>query len=137
MGTSIRPDISKKNPYWIDRHRYYELKHFCLQYPSYKKFYFSLDGYSPKSALQSSGIERQVDPTSMTAAKRLSYLNRINMIETAAKEADVVIGDYILIAVTKGLSYEHMRARYSVPCCKDVYYNVYRRFFWLLSEARQ
>ena len=31
------PDISKKNPYWIDRERYYELKHFCLQYRYWKR----------------------------------------------------------------------------------------------------
>lgn len=33
MGTVIRPETSKKNKYWIPRHRYHELKHFCLQYP--------------------------------------------------------------------------------------------------------
>lgn len=43
MGTTIRPEISKKNRYWIDKHRYYELKHFCLQYPTWKKAYLSLD----------------------------------------------------------------------------------------------
>ena len=32
-----RPELSKKSPYWIDKHRYYELKHFCLQYPLWKK----------------------------------------------------------------------------------------------------
>lgn len=34
MGTNIRPELSNKSPYWIERHRYYELKHFCLQYPA-------------------------------------------------------------------------------------------------------
>lgn len=24
MGTTIRPELSEKNPYWIERHRYYE-----------------------------------------------------------------------------------------------------------------
>lgn len=38
MGTTIRPELSEKNPYWIERHRYYELKHFCLQYPIWKYF---------------------------------------------------------------------------------------------------
>lgn len=27
-----RKTLSKKNPYHISKHRYYELKHFCLQY---------------------------------------------------------------------------------------------------------
>ena len=28
MGTTIRPELSEKNPSWIDRQRYYDLKHF-------------------------------------------------------------------------------------------------------------
>lgn len=33
MRNDMRPELSQKNPYWIGKHRYYELKHFCLQYP--------------------------------------------------------------------------------------------------------
>ena len=39
MATTIRPELSEKNPYWIEKHRYYELKHFCLQYPIWRKAY--------------------------------------------------------------------------------------------------
>ena len=39
MSTTIHPEVSEKNKYWIDKHRYYELKHFCLQYPLWKKEY--------------------------------------------------------------------------------------------------
>lgn len=31
MSTTIRPELSEKNQYWLDKHRYYELKHFCLK----------------------------------------------------------------------------------------------------------
>lgn len=44
MATEIRPELSEKNPYWIGKHRYYELKHFCLQYPIWKKAYNALLG---------------------------------------------------------------------------------------------
>lgn len=37
MRNDMRPELSQKNPYWIGKHRYYELKHFCLQYPIWKK----------------------------------------------------------------------------------------------------
>lgn len=50
MATTIRPELSEKNPYWIERHRYYELKHFCLQYPIWKKAYAALDGLSRRPA---------------------------------------------------------------------------------------
>ena len=41
MSTDIRPEVSVKNKYWISRHRYYELKHFCLQYGEWKQAYNS------------------------------------------------------------------------------------------------
>ena len=34
-----KPELSKKSKYWIPRHRYYELKHFCLQYPEWEKLW--------------------------------------------------------------------------------------------------
>lgn len=37
MTTKIRPELSKLNPYWISTHRFYELKHFCLQFPEWEK----------------------------------------------------------------------------------------------------
>ena len=36
-GHNNSSGIIGENPYWIERHRYYELKHFCLQYPIWKK----------------------------------------------------------------------------------------------------
>lgn len=46
MGNIIRAEVSENNPYWIEKHRYYELKHFCLQYPTWKRNYVSLEGLS-------------------------------------------------------------------------------------------
>ena len=37
MSTDISPEISKKSRWWIPRERYYELKHFSMQYPEWKK----------------------------------------------------------------------------------------------------
>ena len=30
----------------------------------------------------------------------------------------------------------HSKMKYDIPCCRDVYYAAYRRFFWLLSKRR-
>lgn len=58
------------------------------------------------------------------------------MIERVANETDEILGPYILLGVTEGYSYDILKARYNIPCCKDVYYELYRRFFWLLSRER-
>ena len=47
------------------------------------------------------------------------------------------LAEYILKGVTEGWSYDILKARMNIPCCKDVYYTAYRRFFWLLNKARE
>lgn len=139
MGTNIRPEISEKNKYYIDRHRYYELKHFCLQYPLWRKNYNTVDGYSTNVVMGNTRIAKTnavIDPVYRLAEAKLYFYERMEMVERAAEEADPFLANYILMAVTEGRSYVNLKARFNMPCSKDNYYEVYRRFFWLLSKAR-
>ena len=138
MATVIRPEISEKNKYYINKHRHYELKHFCLQYPEWKREYAALDdpciASSAAEKMPSSNIPG--DPTAKFALKKVGYLEKIKLIEKIAMDADELLCDYILKAVTEGLSFTHLKARLEIPCSKDTYYDRYRRFFWLLSNSR-
>lgn len=139
MATVIRAKISERNKYYIDKHRYYELKHFCLQYNEWKKEYINCNN----SIIFASTIEKlsstngiPSDLTAKYAIKKAQYAEKIALIEKAAKEADEYLYDYILKAVTEGLSYPYLKSRLDIPCGKDMYYDRYRKFFWLLSEMR-
>ena len=68
--------------------------------------------------------------------KKAQYAERIKLIEEAAMQADDFLYPYILKAVTEGLSYTYLKSRMDIPCGRDMYYDRYRRFFWLLSEMR-
>lgn len=138
MGTTIRPELSEKNPYWIEKHRYYELKHFCLQYPIWRKAYSVLDGYAnpPKDSASFVITSTLGDPTAKCAMAKTYYSERTDMVERVAEQTDRELAEYILKAVTEGWSYDILKARLEIPCCKDVYYELYRRFFWLLNKAR-
>lgn len=138
MGTMIRPELSEKNPYWIEKHRYYELKHFCLQYPIWKKAYLALDGLTkrPTDLVLFASQQHLGDPTARCAEARIFYSDRMELVKLVAEETDAVLGTYILQAVTNGISYDCLKARLDIPCCKDVYYDLYRRFFWLLNKER-
>ena len=78
MATKIRPVLSEKNKYYIDKHRYYELKHFCLQYDDWKKAYSILDGYDSYQVglgVKSSGVsDRTADYGMAFAAAILSMI---------------------------------------------------------------
>lgn len=138
MATKIRPELSIKNKYHIDKHRHYELKHFCLQYPAWKRAYAEIDDFN----MTISSFDKMPtgnlpgDPTSKRVMTKIRLTERIEMIERVAKEADSQLYDYILKAVTEGLSYTYLKSRLDIPCGKDMYYDRYRRFFWLLNKTR-
>jgi hypothetical protein len=127
-----------KNKYYINKHRHYELKHFCLQYPIWKKAYKEAE----KSSVSAAALERESstnipsDITMKYAMKKMYYAERIELIEKTAKEADEYLYTYILKAVTEELSYTYLKSKLNIPCGRDMYYDRYRKFFWLLSESR-
>lgn len=139
MSTMIRARLSPKNKYWIDKHRHYELKHFCLQYPMWKKAHADFSD----SSVPLSMIERVPtsnlpgDPTAVRAMMKAYYAEKIELVEKTAKEADRYLHDYILKAVTEELSYTYLKTKLDIPCGKDMYYDRYRRFFWLLNKLRK
>ena len=138
MGTNIRAALSPNNKYWIDKHRYYELKHFCLQYPQWRKFYKAIDGLIfPTVTLDNTPRSKSVsDFTAKQAVAKAYYADKIEMVEKAAEQADKELAGYILKAVTEGLSYTYLKSKLEIPCGKDMYYDRYRKFFWILSELR-
>lgn len=137
MSTVIRPELSESNKYWISRQRYYELKHFCLQYCEWKK---ALEDISVYPRLEMDGeyvmIGEVAKPVEECVELRERYLARMRIIEEAAKKADPDLEAYILIGVTEGVSYDYLYSRLEIPCCKDTYYDRYRRFFWILDQTR-
>ena len=85
MATILKPTLSKKNANWIDKHRYYELKHFCLQYPEWKRLYSEMDGLGA-TKIEDVRISSNSpgDPTARSAEARYAYLRRIELVEKTA-----------------------------------------------------
>lgn len=137
MATVIRPKLSERNKYWISKHRHYELKHFCLQYPEWKIKYskMSLMGSREYGSVysRSGGYS---DPTLRLVEQREFFRKRIELLEQTAIEADPDLAPYILKAVTEELSFTFLNTRMNIPCSRDTYYDRYRKFFWLLDQKR-
>lgn len=98
--------------YELSRNRWKELKHFCLQYPEWRRRYLELYGHPGTGD----------DPTGEEAAKRADYIWAMSLIETTAADTDKDYSWYIFLAVT-GMAKK----------CRDIPDEYYRRFFWLLS----
>ena len=133
----IKPELSRRNRYWIDKNRYYELKYFCLQYPMWKRAWLDLDALKTSSCglvRTSDGMLR--DPVALCASERELYSSRMHLVERAAMDSDPYLSSYIVKAVTEGYSYAYLESTLEIPCSRDTYYDRYRKFFWLLDRYK-
>ena len=113
----MRGEVSTKNKYYLTKHRFYELYHWCLQYKEWRQEFNSL----------SSG--------KMSAERKASLRKKIRIIEETAHENSEELWKYILKSVTdEDASYTYLQMRMNIPCGPDMFYDRRRRFFWLLDR---
>ena len=141
MATNTRPELSDKNQWWINKHRYYELKHFCLQYPDWRKTYNEFDGLPSVSPGLYERINRGeiVDPTSEKALLLQLIVSKITAVEKAAYEACAhqFWYSFLIDAVTNNKSYDVLEAQTGImPVSRNEWYIYYRKFFWYLDKIR-
>lgn len=132
----LKPELSQRSKYWIPKHRYYELKHYCLQYPEWKKLYLRLG--IEVSAHQDLEVKSSNpgNPTEQKAIIRAECKKAMELVERTCTDASAELGNYIFEAVTTDRSYTWLRMVKNIPCGKDMYYDCYRRFFYILSQRR-
>jgi hypothetical protein len=135
MSTTIRNTISETSPYYISKHEYLMMKHFALQYSEWKKEKAEIETRI-RSGWRIGDIhgENAASPVEKIQEEAERYSSRIDLIERMAKIAGEDIWEFVLTGVTTECSYEYLRLVKGIPCCKDVYYKMYRKFFWLLNR---
>ena len=138
MATVIRPELSKDNPYYISKHRYYELKHLCLQYPEWKREYNRLEAMGiTGSRYDWPSINDVSDPTAKLAIRKTFYSDMMDLVDGCLDLTDSDLAGYLRMAVTRGLSYEKLQSRLYVPCGRTEFYRLYRKFFYILDKERR
>lgn len=138
MGTVIRSELSKRNPYYISKHRYYELKHYCLQWHEWQREYASLALKTPHTgALIKMDVKSYAcdDKTAYMGSKMAVLSNRMDLITDLIHQCGDGIEPWLSMAIKDGKSYPVLQS-YGIPCGKDYFYRCYRKFFWLLDEFR-
>lgn len=131
--------LSEKNPYYISRHRYYELKHWCLQYIDWMTEVMNLSGYSAvcTSVLKPDwDVKTLADPTGDYAVKLARYSNNMETIERLCRDVDLDMSDYLFANVTRGIPYEVLQTKYDIPYSRDTFYDRRRKFFYELDKVR-
>ena len=63
-------------------------------------------------------------------------ISNIEKVDHAIEEADKELGYYLLQSIAHGKSFTYLQTVLRIPCCKDVFYDRYRKFFWILDKIR-
>lgn len=126
--------------YKISKHRFMELMYFCLQYDEWKWVLENVktDGIrSPQISdmPKARGLNR--DMTSELGIDRAELEHNCMLIEDSARAADEDLCEYILYAVThEDVTYNYLSTVKHIPCSKNTWYKVRRRFYYLLSKKK-
>lgn len=116
-------ELSKDNPYYISKHRYLELKHFCAQYYEWEN--------ERRKILNSSII---FDDASKAGELVTKLSHKMDLVKKCCDDTDIIFSDYIFEAVTKERTFTYMQVVCGMPCSRDIYYAYLRRFFWILAS---
>ena len=112
-----------KSEYKLSKHRFYELKHFCLQYPEWEHLYSQLDGWAKESGSNES------DTTSRDGIRRADLMWKMELVRETCRDIcgpyECEVFDYVILGIGPQLSSDQ----------KDFWY-YYRKFFWELSRRR-
>lgn len=135
MSTSIRPEVSLKNEFYVKKERVKELEWFCKQYGTWKEARKCLMRLKSRpDDLQKFKSNEVGNPTERCALAIAKYGTMIAIVEEAARCASEDLWQQILLSVTEGQSYEKVKARIDIPCGRDTFYFIRRKFFWVVDK---
>lgn len=126
--------------YGISQKRYKELSGFCEQYPEWlDEIKFNQPSVKGQriDGMPFSNTNATSDETADLAMKRADIQSKIDMIESAAKEAAPELWQYIIKSVCYEKSFWYMRDIIGVPCSERSFYDKRRYFFYLLDKKKK
>ena len=133
----VRTKKSKKNKYYLSKHEFLAVYHYALQYPEWKDEYASIIGKGAGSigisdSPHTNNISR---PTERDGIRAAELSERINRIETAAREAGGDFYPWLILGVTvEGTTFRWLHDKKRLPCERDKYYAMKHHFYWLLAQ---
>ena len=112
-----------KTEYELSKHRFYELKHFCLQYSEWHDLYSQLNGWAKEIS------KNEGDTTSRDGIRRADLMRNMLLIgdicQAVCPQYEKQMFEYVTGGQRPKLDWDQ----------KDFWY-YYRKFFWELSKRR-
>ena len=129
---NIRSKFSTTSKYYISKHAFLAVLHYCMMYQEWLAEYKSSAGLrGVQSGSGSSGVG---DPTASQAIRLKELSDKIDLIERTAYDAEPAIASYLLRGVTiEGMTFDRLKGQ-GMACERKMYYDRRRKFYWLMSK---
>lgn len=125
----------KTSKYYVPEQVYLTVVHFCRQYPLWKAE-LEINPNTQKAIDYSRDVvqtSNQFDQTSEIAMDRKMIVDKKELVEKTAHEVAGVLAEWLLLGVGHGLTYYQLVDK-GIPCGKDMYYDIRRKFYFVLSK---
>lgn len=125
---------SKKSKFYLPKAQYLTAVYYCQQYPQWLaeiRELSPLKGVAyDADRVQSSG---QYDATQDIGSRLAELSKKTDLIESAAYIVAGDLANWVIRGVCYCQTYDQLRAK-RIPCCKNVYYNLRRRFLYYVGR---
>lgn len=124
----------------ITSKRYKELCGFCEQYPEWKAFLATNENAVKSKKIDGvshSTTNSKNDETADLAIKRTVLQNKVDMIESIAKEVDPGLWECIIKSVCYECPFWYIRDILNLPVSRTSFYAKRRYFFYLLDQEKK
>ena len=128
---------SYSGKYTLSKSEFLSAKYYALRYKEWKTEWDTMtdtvravtyDG----DMVQGNGSGQ---PTEQLAIRRAELTHKIRIIEETADEADPALNKFILLYVTEeDMTFEKLKRISGIPCGKDLFYHVRRKYYYLLAK---
>ena len=126
---------AKGSKYYLPKETYLTVVHYCRQYPIWMQElnmeFDARQGISyDRDRVQTSNNS---DSTSSLGIKRAEVSRKKDMLEHVAYETANGMAKWIILGCCFSMTYLQLKT-YGIPCGKDLYYKLRRKFYYKISE---
>lgn len=127
--------LSIKSNFHLSKNRQREILYFVKQYPEFKQELKSLDGVR-------SGVikldSKMPDDSAFSSIifKRAKLIEKIGVIELAAKETNDILWRFIIDSVITDHSWDYYDQHFHIDCGRNTWYRLRREFLWRIDGKR-
>lgn len=126
---------AKSSKYYVERELYMTVVHFCRQYPTWIAE-LNIDPDTSRAIT----YDKECVQTSMTgdmtadlAIRRVKIAEKVKLIDDTAKEVAGSCNSWLILGVCYGIPFFQLVSQ-GIPCGKDMYYSMRRKFYYLVSK---